>query len=246
MTALYAFFRATDDLADDPGELALKRLALQDWRTRLDAALAGEYTHRVHAALHSAVRTFDVPPVHLHAVIDGVESDLEPVAFANFAELYKYCYRVASAVGLACLPIWGFRGDAAGPAEAAGIAFQLTNILRDLGDDRANHRVYLPADELARFNCAPDDWLPANPDFQHLMLFQIERARSFYTKAGDLNDFLSPDGRAIFGVLCGVYAKLLDAIETHHFDVFTQRVRVSKLAKLRLLAAAWPTKWGIL
>ena len=86
-------------------------------------------------------------------VLTGVEADLEPVSFATFADLYPYCYRVASAVGLACLPIWGARGDAVRAAESAGIAFQLTNILRDLGEDRANGRVYLPQDELARFGC---------------------------------------------------------------------------------------------
>src|SRR5947209_9888147 len=101
-TALYAFFRATDDLADGPGDPA----ALRTWHARLDDALAGRYSHRTHAALHHAVRTFGVDPAHLHAVIDGVESDLAPVAFATFAELEAYCHKVASAVGLACLPVW--------------------------------------------------------------------------------------------------------------------------------------------
>jgi phytoene synthase len=158
---LYAFCRATDDLADEPGDPAAKRAALARWRARLDAALAGDYSHRLHAALAHAVRTFDIPPAYLHDVIDGVESDLGPVRIETFAELHRYCYRVASAVGLACLPVWGLRTgtnpeQARGPAEAAGVAFQLTNILRDLGEDRSRGRVYLPRDELERFDCPPE------------------------------------------------------------------------------------------
>ena len=245
MTALYAFLRVTDDLADEPGDLAAKRVALQSWRTRLDAALCGDYTHRVHAALHRAVQRYSIPAVYLHAVLDGVEADLVPAPFANCAELYPYCYRVASAVGLACLAIWGTRGDATAAAEAAGIAFQLTNILRDLGEDRANGRVYLPQDDLARFECPPETWRADNPRFVAMMRFQTERARSFYAKSRALDDLLSPDGRAVFGIMAGVYENLLTKIERRGYDVFAERVRVNRLVKLRLLAAAWPTKWGV-
>src|SRR5262245_51129088 len=126
MNALYAFMRVTDDLADEPGEVAAKRRRLRAWRHDLFAALGGSFGHAVLPALADTVRRFDIPPQLLTDVIDGVESDLEPVRFATFAELYPYCYRVASAVGLACVRVWGLRpGDAAGPAEAAGVAFQL-------------------------------------------------------------------------------------------------------------------------
>jgi len=245
MTALYAFLRVTDDLADEPRELESKRRALESWRIRLEAALTGDYTHRVHAGLHQTVQRFSIPVKYLFAVLDGVETDLEPVTFANFAELYPYCYRVASAVGLACLPIWGTRGDATAAAEAAGIAFQLTNILRDLGEDRANGRVYLPEDDLVRFECPPETWRADNPGFLAMMRFQTERARSFYAKSRALDDLLSPDGRAVFSIMSGVYENLLTAIERRKFDVFSQRIQVSKLVKLRLLARAWPTKWGM-
>jgi phytoene synthase len=247
-TALYAFFRATDDLADEPGA---RPEVLRGWRARLDDALGGVYTHRLHAALHHAVRAFGVPAEHLHDVIDGVETDLGPVAFETFAELHRYCYRVASAVGLACVPVWGLRpgvdlGQAKGPAEAAGVAFQLTNILRDLGEDRTRGRVYLPRDELERFGCPPESWRPDNPAFRELMRFQVGRAREHYAKGEPLSGLLSADGRAVFRVMAGVYRRLLDAIERRGYDVFARRVRVGRLTKARLLLAAWPAKWGLL
>lgn len=244
MHALYAFMRVTDDLADGPDDPAAKRAALRDWRTRLDAAVAGgAYSHRLHAALHAAVRAFGIPPRYLHDVIDGVETDLGPVTFATFADLYPYCYRVASVVGLACVHVWGFRGDAAGPAEAAGIALQLTNILRDLGEDLSRGRVYLPQDELARFGCPPDSWRdPAGrAAFREMMRFQVARARDFYAKARALDGLLSPDGRAAFRAMAGVYSRLLDEIERRDFYVLGRRVRVGRLAKLRVFLSAW---WG--
>ena len=248
MYALYAFLRATDDLADGPGEPAAKRAALAAWRSRLDAALTGGIcSHRLHAALAHAVRTFDIPPRHLHDVIDGVEADLDPVSFPTFDDLYPYCYRVASAVGLACVRVWGARGDAAGPAEAAGVAFQLTNILRDLGEDLAGGRVYLPQDELARFGCPPAAWRdPAKRDaFRALMRFQVGRARQFYETGRRLDGLLSSDGRAVFRVMAGIYSRLLDEIERRDFDVFTRRVCVGRLTKVRVFLSAWPVRWGV-
>jgi phytoene synthase len=251
MDALYAFMRVTDDLADAPGDPAGKRADLTGWRAALAAALDGRYTHPVHPALHDTVRRFDVPPQYLFDVIDGVEADLEPVRVATFAELYPYCYRVASAVGLACVRVWGFRpgvapADALAPAEAAGVAFQLTNILRDLGEDAGRGRVYLPADELARFACPPEAWqAPAAAGaFRELMRFQADRARSYYKQAEPLNDLLTADGRAIFGVMCGTYRALLAEIERRGFDVFARRVRVPRWRKGLIFLGAWPVKWG--
>ncbi len=251
MTALYAFLRVTDDLADEPGDADAKRAALRDWREALDAALAGEPSHPVHPALVDAVRRFGVPVEHLLAVLDGVESDLQPVRFATFADLHPYLYRVASAVGLACLPIWGFRRgatakDAHESAVAAGVAFQLTNVLRDLGEDLGNGRVYLPADELERFGCPPGAWRdPAHADaFRALMRFQVERARDYYRASEPLSGLLTADGRAIFGVMRRTYRGLLDAIEAKGYDVFTARVRTPKWRKAAALLGAWPTKWG--
>ena len=253
MDALYAFLRVTDDLADEPGELGAKRDALGRWRAALHAALNGKPTHPVHPALAHTVHRFGIPPRYLFDVIDGVEADLTATRFATFADLYPYCYRVASAVGLACVRVWGFRpgvtpADADAPAEAAGIAFQLTNILRDLGEDSARGRVYLPADELARFGCPPEAWCdPANGvAFRELMRFQAARARDYYRRSEPLDRQLSADGRAIFQVMAGTYRELLAEIERRNFDVFTTRVRVPRWRKGLALAAGWATKWQLL
>jgi phytoene synthase len=248
MYTLYAFMRHTDDLADEPGEVATKRKALADWRDRLDEALRGRYTHRVHAALHTTVRRYGIPPRHLHEVIDGVECDLTPVRYATFDELYAYCYRVASAVGLACIHVWGFRDPrAAAHAEAAGVAFQLTNILRDLGEDLDAGRVYLPEEDWRRFDCPPEEWRDGRGGgaFRALMGFEVERARGFYRAAEPLADLLAPAGRAVFRVMTRTYRGLLDAIEARGYDVFAGRVRLTPWRKVRLMLEALPIRWGL-
>ncbi len=245
MDALYAFMRATDDLSDDTGTSVEKLAAISDWRQGTECALSGKYSHPIHAALHHTVRTFQIPPRYLFDVIDGVEADLDIVRFATFDELRPYCYRVASAVGLACLPIWGCRNPAAAvPGEAVGIAFQLTNILRDLGEDRDRGRVYLPQDDLVRFGCPAETWLPTDPAFLAMMQFQVSRAEQFYRDGEALNEYLSPSGRAIFSVMTRTYRALLAEIVRRQFAVFTDRIRVAKWRKMATFAAAWPIKWG--
>lgn len=253
MDALYAFMRVTDDLTDEPGEPAAKRPVLHSWRAGLAAALDGRYTHPIHPALHDTVRQFAIPPRFLLDVIDGVELDLAPLRFASFAELYPYCYRVASAVGLACLRVWGLRPgatweDADRPAEAAGVAFQLTNVLRDLGDDLARGRVYLPEEDLERFGCPPAVWAdPAKAGaFAELLRFEVNRARAFYRRAEPLNHLLTADGRAIFGVMAGTYRALLEEIAHRGPAILTSRARLPRWRKAAIFLAAWPVKWGLL
>jgi len=177
-------------------------------------------------------------------VIDGMMLDLEPVRIESFAELRNYCYLVASAVGLCCIPIWGCHDQRARePAEAAGLALQLTNILRDLGEDRERGRVYLPRDELARFGSPPAQW-GQGESFKEMMRFQVARARGYYREAEKLNAFLNPGGRAVFRVMMNIYEELLDQIEDRDYDVFTRRISVSKPRKLRHLLGAFPIRWG--
>jgi phytoene synthase len=251
MESLYAFLRLTDDLADEPGETAVKRASLAAWRAGLAAALRGRFTHPVHAALADTAGRYAIPRQFLDDVIDGVESDLEPQPFASFAALYPYCYRVAAAVGLACVRIWGVREGstferAAAAAEAAGIAFQLTNILRDLGEDRARGRIYLPADEIARFACPPEAWTdPARADrFARLLRYQAARAREYYDRARALVLLLSTEGRAIFHVMYGTYRRLLDEVERSGAGLFERRVGVPVWRKALVLAGGWGTLWG--
>jgi len=247
MCALYAFLRIADDLSDAPGSADNKRLALAHWRKGFDEALQGRYSHAAHAALHHTVVQHAIPRVYLEAVLDGVEMDLEPIAFATFAELRLYCYRVASAVGLACIHIWGFSGDQAKVyAESAGIAFQLTNILRDLGEDAARGRVYLPSEDLVRFayDAANLNRGACDDAFRNLMRFQVERARRFYDEGWHLAPLLPPAGRAVFLTMARTYRGLLDLIERRNYDVFSRRVRLSTWRKLLLALQALPVRWG--
>ncbi|MBM4070932.1 MAG: squalene/phytoene synthase family protein [Planctomycetes bacterium] len=248
MCALYAFMRIADDLSDEPGNIDDKRRQLAGWRAGLTAASAGQFSHPIHEALHHTVHAFNVPLRYLEDVIDGVEMDLEPVAFDSFADLRVYCYRVASAVGLACIHVWGFKDERARDhAESSGIAFQLTNILRDLGEDASRGRVYLPRDELARFGYDAAGLSQGVRDgrFRELMRFQVERARDFYRQARPLATLLPPPGRAVFLVLSRTYAALLDAIEQRDYDVFSSRVSVSRWKKLFYVVRALPVRWGL-
>lgn len=249
MCALYAFLRITDDLADGRETPAAKRVLLADWRGRLDQALAGEHSHRLHPALAHVVRVYAVPRHTLDDVLDGVTMDLDIARYATFADLYRYCYRVASAVGLACIHIWGFSGAKAKVhAEQAGIAFQLTNILRDLREDSARDRVYLPREDLERFGYTEDQLFQGERDerFREMMRFQVERARDYYRAARPLAGFLPPAGRAVFAVMTRTYRGLLDAIERRDYDVFSSRVRLSAWHKLGLAVQALPIRWGIM
>jgi phytoene synthase len=247
MCALYAFLRVADDLGDGPGTPDEKRASLDDWRRQLGLALAGEPHHPLHPAFAHTVAVCAIPRVYLDDVLDGVEMDLEPVRYDTFAGLYRYCYRVASAVGLACLRVWGCdHPSAAAPAEAAGIAFQLTNILRDLGEDAARGRVYLPREDLDRFGYDEGRLFRGEKDegFRALMRFEVERARGYYEAARPLAAMLRPAGRAVFQVMSGTYRELLESIARRDYDVFSARVRVGRWRKLWLALRALPVRYG--
>jgi phytoene synthase len=247
MCALYAFMRVADDLADDSPSIVASQRALAAWRRDLDSALAGSHRHPLHAALHHTVATYGIPARYLHDVLDGVEMDLGPVSYTTFEELYRYCYRVASAVGLACIHVWGFKDERAqAHAESAGIAFQLTNILRDLREDAGRDRVYLPREDLERFGYGAEDLRRGQRDenFRALMRFEVARARRYYDNGLPLVPLLEPHGQAVFLVMLRTYRGLLDAIERRDYDVFSGRVRLSRWRKLALVLQALPVRWG--
>lgn len=241
MSALYAFSRLTDDLGDNDQPVEARRAALIDWRRALGRALDGAAEGRVLPALVDTLRRYGFSPSYLHDLIDGVEMDLNRTTYQTFDELRDYCHKVASAVGLCCIHIWGFTNDAAfEPARKCGLAFQLTNILRDLKEDAAEGRVYLPQEDLERFGYSAQDLRQGicNDRFHDLMRFEIARAERFYQEAADLERWLEPDGKTVFGAMTAIYRGLLGEIKRLDGDVFGRRVRLSAWRKLRI-AGRW-------
>lgn len=262
MCALYAFMRQIDDIGDGdawapdddgargtetPASSPDRKQRLDDWRKQLDDTLAGrEPAQRWWLALADSVERFAIEPAYLHDAIDGVASDLGSVRFQTFDELYRYCFRVASAVGLACVRIWGARDPRADvPAEHCGIAFQLTNIIRDVAEDRARGRIYLPIDDLDRFGIDADHLFdPATrQQFIAMLRFQIARAHGYYDRAAALRDYLPPSGRAAFRGLVDIYRGLLRKIERRPEAVFDSRVALHPMRKMAFLAGAWPERF---
>ena len=252
MWALYAFMRHTDDLADGPTGKCAPRDALAAWRSALEQALTATSDERrlsegplsLLPALADTIRRFKIPPEHLHAVIDGVEMDLDGRRYETFGQLRCYCERVASAVGLACIHIWGFRGrEAFEPARAAGVALQLTNILRDLREDAAVGRLYLPQDDLRRCGYSFDDLRAGTADrrFHRLIAFEVDRAERLYDEAAELLDLLEPAGRRMYGVTVATYRALLRKIAADPARALSRRTRLGRREKLGIVA-----RWALL
>jgi squalene synthase HpnC len=242
MYALYAFLRKTDDLGDDDPDPQRSLAAIAAWRTSLDRALEGQFDDPISPALIDSVRRFSIPPEHLYAALEGVAMDCVPFhpntpRFATFAELERYCEHVASAVGMACIHIWGFLDPAAiEPARQCGIAFQLTNILRDLKQDAEQGRIYLPAEDFQRFNYAPEELRRGVCDerFAAMMRFEIARAEDHFRRAAALEAFLDPAGRRVFGAMLATYGGLLEKIRRMDTEVLVRRARLSRWQKLRI------------
>ncbi|WP_422930379.1 phytoene/squalene synthase family protein [Singulisphaera sp. PoT] len=249
MCALYAFSRHTDDLVDEAGTLEVKRAALDHWRASIDRALTGSpgADWPGLAALADTVRRHAIPRRYIEAVIDGVEMDLEPRRFPTFEDLRGYCDKVASAVGLCCIHIWGFRsegGRAEDYAEACGVALQVTNILRDIREDAELGRIYLPEEDMERFGVQPEDLLATTPNdrVRALVAFEAERASALYEQAKLLGPLVSPVGRPVLATIAGIYHALLREIIRRDFDVMSQRVSLPKWRKLAIALGSLGTR----
>jgi phytoene synthase len=241
MCALYAYLRETDDLGDSPRPLDERRAALANWRSEVEAALDGRPRGPILPALADTAQKFRIPRQYLLDVLDGVQMDLDERTYETFAELEQYCYRVASVVGLSCIHIWGFSSDeAVAPAVQCGLAFQLTNILRDLDEDARRGRVYLPLEDLKRFDYRAEDLRNRVRDdrFRELVRFEVARAEEFYRGAAALQNYLHPQGRRIYGAMVDTYHQLLAEIRRRDGDLFDERVRIGKWRKLRI-ALRW-------
>jgi 15-cis-phytoene synthase len=243
ITAVYAYCREVDDIVDEITDPAVARMKLAWWRREIAAVFAGKPQHPVAAALVEVVANYSLPQEHFDAILDGMAMDLDQNRYQDFATLERYCHRVAGVVGLLAAQIFGYKEEATRVyARELGIAFQLTNIIRDVGEDAQRGRIYLPQDELRRFSVSTADILgrKLTPAFQALMAFQVERARSFYAAA--FSALPAADRRAQRPglMMAAVYRALLAEIERDGYHVLDRRISLAPLYKAWL---AWKTSW---
>ena len=231
-TALYALCRRVDDIVDDASDAVSAEVSLNAFESSLHAALAGEPAgDPVVRALVDTVRRFGVPKHYLDDIVDGVRMDLTHHVYNTFADLEGYCRRVASAVGLAAIHIWGFRTtEALSASHACGLAFQLTNILRDIPEDLARGRIYIPQEVFVDSGCSVDDLRAGRigKGFAGVAEITINRAEMFFQQAESLDTMLSTDGRTVWRAMFGVYRAMLGSVRRCGVRIFTQRVRPSR------------------
>ena len=246
--AVYAFCRIVDDAVDVGQDRAAQRKELERWRAEIAQVFEGSPEHPAAQRLQEAVKIFAIPREALEEIIAGVEMDLERSAYATFEDLYPYCYRVASAVGLCCIEIFGYTDVRAREyAVNLGVALQLTNIMRDVQPDALAGRVYLPQEDLERFGVTADDLAAGRytPAFVRLMEYQAARARAYYERAWAA--LPRADQRTLFAaeIMGRTYFALLETIERRRFRVFGRRVSVPTPRKLGIALRCWvQSRWG--
>ena len=242
ITALYAFCREVDDVVDEIEDQQVARTKLAWWRIEVGNLFAGNPQHPVMRALEPALEPFGITQMRLNEIIDGMQMDLDQSRYLDFPGLEKYCYHVAGVVGLLAASIFGYRNpQTLDYAKNLGLAFQLTNIIRDVGDDARRNRIYLPMDELKKFEVPASDILNArySDNFTRLMQFQAARARTYYAAAfaalpaGDRRD-----QRAGL-IMAAIYGTVLDEVEADGFKVLTQRTSLTPLRKLWIAVRTW-------
>jgi phytoene synthase len=244
--ACYAFCRIVDDAVDLGQDRAAQRAELQRWRDEIARVYEGRPEHPAGQRLQVAIRQFPIPRVALEEIIAGVEMDLDHPTYETFESLYPYCYRVASAVGLCCIEIFGYTDPRTREyAVNLGVALQLTNILRDVHADARVGRVYLPQADLRRFGVTADDLAQGRytPQFVELMTFEAARAREYYQRAWAA---LPPgDARSLFAaeIMGRTYFALLRAIEARRFDVFNGRVTLPAHRRVGIALRCWVGAW---
>ena len=244
ITALYAFCREVDDVVDEINDADVARTKLAWWSNEISELFHGSPQHPVTRALTPAVKTFDLPESRFHDVIAGMEMDLSRNRYDSFQDLTLYCHRVAGVVGLLAAEIFGRTQDATLEyAENLGTAFQLTNIIRDVGEDARRDRVYLPLDELERFGVDAGDILHGRTSsrFSDLIGYQIARARNFYARAFAALPDADRRAQRPGLVMAAIYQSLLNDIETRNTDVLTTRASMTPIRKLWIAWRTWLT-----
>jgi squalene synthase HpnC/squalene synthase HpnD len=259
LTALYAFMRLIDDVSDEGHDLSAKQRALAKWRAALDQAITGQEqifdgnaamsspatalsgAAEVLPALVDTMRRYKIPSRYLHDLISGAEMDLTVRTYPTFDRLREYCYRVAGTVGLTCTHVFGFAGARAlDLAEKLGLAFQVTNILRDVHEDYKLGRVYLPEEDMARYGVSSEDFgrTEATLGVRELLRFESERAWQLYEEGSALLGLIDQDSRGALWLLVHTYSALLSRIEAFDYAVFGERIRLSKAEKMMFIARA--------
>jgi len=242
ITALYAFCREVDDVADEVRDPGVARTKLAWWRTEVANLFAGHPQHPVTRALEPFLASTGIDAGRMNEIIDGMEMDLTHHRYPDFAALELYAHRVAGVVGQLSASIFGYSSPATLQyAESLGIAFQLTNIIRDVGEDARRDRIYLPGDEMARFGVRVEDILARKPsdDFRRLMEFQAERADTYYAQAFSR---LAPEDRRNQRaglIMAAIYRTLLTEIRGDRFEVLDRRIALTPLRKLWIAWKTW-------
>jgi len=242
ITALYAFCREVDDIADEVTDIGVARTKLAWWRTEVANLFAGHAQHPVTQALAPFIADYGLDAARMNEIIDGMEMDLVYHRYADFEALKLYCHRAAGVVGQLSASIFGFQNpQTLEYAEALGLAFQLTNIVRDVGEDARRGRVYIPQDELARFGMNAEDLLArrGGERFPEMMAFQADRAQSYYDLAYSK---LAPEDRASQRaglIMAAIYATLLEEIRRDRYDVLDKRIALTPLRKLWIAWKTW-------
>lgn len=239
--ALYAFCREVDDVVDECSDVSIAHNKLAWWRKEITAMLSGSPTHPVMKALSPHMATYALEGQHLLAIVDGMEMDLSQTRYLDFPGLQKYCWHVASVVGILSASIFGVSDpQTLKYAEKLGLAFQLTNIIRDVGEDARKGRIYLPVNELQKFNVTAADILNArhSDNFENLMRFQAQRAHAMYDEAFALLPKVDRRAQRAGLIMAAIYRALLVEIEQDGFHVLTQRISLTPIRKLWL---AWKT-----
>ena len=245
MYTVYTFCREVDSAVDDAPPGTDPRPELARWRKEVSAAYHGTPVYPVTISLAAHLQWLKIPEEYFQELITGVEMDLTNKRYATFQSLYPYCYRVASVVGLICLKIFGTQApQAVEYAKNLGLAFQLTNILRDISSDADRDRIYLPLEDMTRFGYTEKDLLERRytPEFIELMQYECARAREFYKKANDAFEALPQEDKrslVVAEIMRGVYARILQQIEDAKYRVFGPRIRLSSLNRLCIAANIW-------
>ena len=249
MNTVYAFCRKTDDIVDEgnePDELKYRKLHV--WRVELEKSLSGNSAYPILNRLAKTIKNFNIPLEPFFDLIKGVEMDIQQKEYLKFEDLLQYCYRVASTVGLMSIEVFGYKKQSTRDyAVNLGLALQLTNILRDVKRDAQIGRIYLPQEDMWKFNVSREQIVEGvyNNNFKELMFYEAERAKGFYEKADSALDFEDKPSLFAARAMQHIYFRLLKKLEANEFDIFSGNINVSRLEKTSLAVGVW-TKYALI